>query len=142
MVMTSQTQFKQQCPSCEAMVPIKDSSLIGKKVDCPKCKYRFVVEEPGGDGGDAEPDAAPEHKTKIKTRPDSPKLKGAGDKKGKGEDGKGKKKKAEKKGPPVMLFVGVGLGLVAVIVLVVVGILLFTGGSEPQKTPSSPGPQA
>jgi hypothetical protein len=38
--------FKQQCPSCEANVPIKDASLIGKKVDCPKCKYRFVVEDP------------------------------------------------------------------------------------------------
>src|SRR5438067_8318214 len=38
--------FKQQCPSCEANVPIKDGSLIGKKVDCPKCKYRFVVEDP------------------------------------------------------------------------------------------------
>ena len=38
--------FKQQCPSCEAQVSIKDGSLIGKKVDCPKCKYRFVVEDP------------------------------------------------------------------------------------------------
>ena len=28
------------------MVTIKDDSLIGKKIDCPKCKYRFVVEEP------------------------------------------------------------------------------------------------
>src|ERR1700720_1986956 len=38
--------FKQQCPSCEALVPIKDGSLVGKKVDCPKCKYRFIVEDP------------------------------------------------------------------------------------------------
>jgi hypothetical protein len=37
--------FKQQCPSCEAMVLIKDRKQIGKKIDCPKCKYRFVVEE-------------------------------------------------------------------------------------------------
>jgi hypothetical protein len=41
------TGFKQQCPSCEAMVQIKDASAIGKKVDCPQCKYRFVVEAPG-----------------------------------------------------------------------------------------------
>jgi hypothetical protein len=28
------------------LVPIKDGSLVGKKVDCPRCKYRFVVEDP------------------------------------------------------------------------------------------------
>jgi len=44
--MASTTSFRQQCPSCEAMVPIKDASLVGTKVDCPKCKYRFVVEDP------------------------------------------------------------------------------------------------
>jgi hypothetical protein len=59
--MAVSSSFKQQCPSCEALVPIKDGSFIGKKVDCPKCKYRFVVEDPveqdkqsvakGGKGG-------------------------------------------------------------------------------------------
>src|ERR1700730_2737177 len=38
--------FKQQCPSCEALVPVKDTGMVGKKIDCPKCKYRFVVEAP------------------------------------------------------------------------------------------------
>ena len=47
--MAAATGFKQQCPSCEAMVPIKDPSFIGRKIDCPKCKYRFVVEDPGAD---------------------------------------------------------------------------------------------
>src|SRR5271168_2187039 len=42
------TVYKQACPSCEDMVLIKDQSQIGKKIDCPKCKYRFVVEKPGG----------------------------------------------------------------------------------------------
>ena len=50
--MATKTAFKQQCPSCEAMVPIRDSGLIGKKIDCPKCKYRFVVEEPEGEEDD------------------------------------------------------------------------------------------
>src|SRR5437588_12643708 len=51
--MAANTSFKVQCPSCEAMVPIRDPNLVGKKIDCPKCKYRFVVEEPDGDeGGD------------------------------------------------------------------------------------------
>src|SRR5438309_1699071 len=44
--MATTAGFKQQCPSCEAWVPIRDPNLIGKKIDCPKCKYRFVVEEP------------------------------------------------------------------------------------------------
>jgi len=43
--MATLTSFKQQCPSCEAMVPVKDKSLVGRKIDCPKCKYRFVVEK-------------------------------------------------------------------------------------------------
>src|SRR5206468_5820428 len=46
--MATTTGFKQLCPSCEAMVPIRDPKLIGRKIDCPKCKYRFVVEEPAG----------------------------------------------------------------------------------------------
>jgi len=38
--------FRQQCPSCEALILIKDPKQIGKKADCPKCKYRFVIERP------------------------------------------------------------------------------------------------
>ena len=53
--MATTASFKQQCPSCEAWVPIRDPKLIGRKIDCPKCKYRFVVEEPSPeeDDGDA-----------------------------------------------------------------------------------------
>ena len=36
------------CPSCEAGFAVKES-LIGKKVDCPKCKYRFKAELPEDD---------------------------------------------------------------------------------------------
>lgn len=39
-------EFKQQCPSCEAMVSIKDETLVGKKTECTKCKFRFLVEAP------------------------------------------------------------------------------------------------
>src|SRR5262245_6858814 len=60
--MATGTGFKQLCPSCEAMVPIRNPNLIGKKVDCPKCKYRFVVEDPNA-GSDDE-DAKPAKKTK------------------------------------------------------------------------------
>ncbi len=44
--MAVSSSFKQKCPSCEAMVSIKDPSLVGKKVECSKCKYRFLVESP------------------------------------------------------------------------------------------------
>ena len=56
--MASTTSFKQQCPSCEAMVPIRDPGLIGRKIDCPKCKYRFVVEKPKGKPKDDDEDEA------------------------------------------------------------------------------------
>src|SRR5216683_6107687 len=52
--MATSTSFKQQCPSCEALVPIRDPKLIGRKIDCPKCKYRFVGEEPAGEEEEAE----------------------------------------------------------------------------------------
>jgi uncharacterized protein (TIGR03067 family) len=43
--------FNVPCPSCESSVLIKSDAMIGKKVECPKCKYRFKVEEPSS--GDA-----------------------------------------------------------------------------------------
>jgi hypothetical protein len=62
------TSFKIPCPSCEAGVLVKDESLVGKKIDCPKCKYRFVVEAPNGkDKGTATRKAAP---PAGKTKPD------------------------------------------------------------------------
>src|SRR5690349_7403172 len=53
-LMAVTTSFKQRGASGEAMVPIGDPGLIGRKIDCPKCKYRFVVEDPGT-GAEAEP---------------------------------------------------------------------------------------
>lgn len=44
--------FKTPCPSCEADVLVKGSNLIGKKIDCTKCKYRFTVPDPQGDVDD------------------------------------------------------------------------------------------
>src|ERR1700704_6444162 len=92
--MATTASFKQQCPSCEAMVPVRDAGLIGRKIDCPKCKYRFVVEDPGGGAGTGgDEDDAPKAKKKAddkaakkaKTKPDA----AAG-----GEEGdKSKKKK-------------------------------------------------
>ena len=52
------------CPSCEAGFAVKDS-LIGKKVDCPKCKYRFKAEMP--DDGDDSPRSKKSDKSKKKS---------------------------------------------------------------------------
>lgn len=43
--MAAVVTFKQACPSCEAMVTIKES-MIGKKVECTQCKDKFVAEKP------------------------------------------------------------------------------------------------
>ena len=42
------------CPSCDAGVAVK-AALVGKKIECPKCKFRFVVPAPAGK---AEPNSA------------------------------------------------------------------------------------
>src|SRR5262245_51439895 len=44
--MTISTSFKTPCPTCDAIVTIKDQKLIGKKVECPRCKARFIAEDP------------------------------------------------------------------------------------------------
>src|SRR5262249_58295563 len=59
-IMAISAGFKQACPSCEALVPIKDARMIGRKIDCPRCKYRFVVEEPAAAAKDEDADAADE----------------------------------------------------------------------------------
>ena len=65
--MAATAGFKQECPSCGAVVPIKDPKLVGKKTDCPICKFRFVVEAPPAeDGAEAEADTAPAQKAKPK----------------------------------------------------------------------------
>ena len=48
--------FKQQCPSCEAMISIKEG-MIGKKVECTKCKDKFIAERPEEEDEDEKPSA-------------------------------------------------------------------------------------
>ena len=43
--MAVKSSFKQQCPSCEAMISVKEN-MIGKKVECTKCKDKFIAEAP------------------------------------------------------------------------------------------------
>lgn len=104
--MPTNTSFKVQCPSCEAAVPVRDSALVGKKIDCPKCKYRFVVEDPGDEGIETVQAAA-------------------------GTKAKFKKKAGGKN----MLVLGSVLGGIALLILGVGGYVLFSGDA-PKSTPA------
>lgn len=103
------------CPSCEANVTIRSSASIGKKVECPKCKYRFVVPDPDDEGGDE----------------DKKKSKGA--KKG---------KKAAKSEGNSKVLIGVIVGVLALAVLTVGGYFMFFDGdgqSQAKGTTNSGG---
>jgi hypothetical protein len=137
--MAASTTFKQQCPSCEAMVSIKDSSMVGKKVDCPKCKYRFVVEDPGTADGDEPEKKKTKSENVTKTKPS--KAKTRPDRGDDDDDGENRKPKAKKKsggGGSAMLYVGIGLGVVAVIGMVVLGYVLFFSGGNNSSASNTP----
>jgi hypothetical protein len=95
-------------------VPIKDEKLIGQKVECPKCKYRFKVEEPAG-GVPKGDDKADKKKKKAATPGDA----------------KQKKKT-----------VAIVVGVLAVCVLAAVGYAVIGGGGSSSKpiTQRPPGP--
>ena len=96
--------FKVPCPSCEAPVLIKNPNLVGTKVECPKCKYRFKVEAPAEEAPAAESKPAKDE--------------AGGD--------AGKKAKSKKK------LIGIGLGVLAVGLLAVGGYVIF--GGDKKKT--------
>lgn len=135
--MATKTSFKQQCPSCEAMVPVKDSNLIGRKIDCPQCKYRFVVEEPeaGLDDDDEKPKkkkGKKEDDVKAKTGPR------ADDEDEGDEDEDGGKSKSKEGGGSKSLVIGGALAGVLVILLGV-GAFVMMGGDSAQKASPKPG---
>ncbi|MBX9622787.1 MAG: zinc-ribbon domain-containing protein, partial [Gemmataceae bacterium] len=104
---------KVSCPSCEATVLVKDPKLIGSKVECPKCKYRFKAEAPAEPTADGPAPAAAGKKKAAKAA--------------KGEGG-GRNKK---------LLLGVGAAVAAVALLGIGGYVLFGGGDD--KKPSGGG---
>jgi hypothetical protein len=133
---------------------VKDRSLIGKKTECPKCKYRFVVTEPEDellDDEDTPPPAkkpAPSKATagaaaaarSKKSAADevdedaAPKKKSAGKKKARPEpeenlddrEEQPQTKKVTTKNKNT-LYIGIGIGVVALIALGVGGYIMFGG---------------
>ncbi len=104
-------RYSVACPSCEADVPIRSSALVGKKTECPKCKYRFTVPEPPDGAGD-DADAKPAKKDK------------------------GKKKPAKKANTGVL--VGVVLGVLAVGGLGTAAYFVLGGDDSPKPSPTPP----
>ncbi len=136
------TSFKQQCPSCEAMVPIRDPKLIGRKIDCPKCKYRFIVEEPSEEVEEAE-DEAPAKKGKGTTAITKQKsaaakgVKAPAQRRADDDQDVDQSKPKKKQGGSGMLVVGIALAGVAVIALAVGGYFLFSSDSSDDKPTAS-----
>jgi hypothetical protein len=130
--MATGTSFKQQCPSCEAMVPIRDPGLVGRKIDCPKCKYRFIVQEPAGEEDE---DEKPGKKGKS-DKGAKPVAKGPS-KGGKEDDDRAGKKQ---KGSGKVLILGIGLGATALVAVVVCVVALSSGGDSPKPAGTTSGP--
>ena len=115
--------FKVPCPSCENQVLITDPNLIGTKVECPKCKYRFKAEEPAG--------GIPKDDPKAKGDKGKPKEK----KKAAPAAAGGGKKKSKK-------LVAIVVGVLAVVVLAVVGFAMLGGEKKPTTPKGGGGPAA
>lgn len=145
--------YKQKCPSCEFLVPIKDESYVGKKVDCPKCKYRFVVETPKVTSAVTSDDddkkatkkltANPAAKTATKASAAGAENKTANGKakskplpKASDDDAEDKPKKKKKK-DNTQLMIGAGIGVLA-LVLLTVGYFVFFADEESKPSSSPP----
>lgn len=161
------TSFKQRCPSCQAMVTIREGSLIGKKVDCPKCKYKFVVEDPaaqdkqavadelkleGEEQGKASPNGKSTTATKKRTRPaqgEDEEVGALGDaemqalikkKKASKTTRDDPEEKKPKKAGNQRLTMGLALAGVGLVVLVTAAIIMLSGSKPAPQPGPGPGP--
>jgi flagellar basal body-associated protein FliL len=145
--MASSTSFKQQCPSCEAMVPIRDPALVGRKIDCPKCKYRFVVEKPEEEEDDDSSDKpAPTKKAKNSNGVQGGKpaaVKGkrpALRRRDEDEDEEDERPQKKKSGASTTVILGGVLGLLALGLLAVGAMFafgVFGGSTKPDSSSNS-----
>ena len=111
-------KFTVPCPSCAAALVIRSSAAVGRKMECPKCKYRFVVPPPP-----EEPEAVAEAE--------------AAPTKGQGK-GNGKKKKEKAKAGTNKTLIGVLLGVLVLGGLGFAAMQIF-GGEEEKKPVASSG---
>ena len=98
--------FRQECPSCGDLV-LLDSKLAGKKTDCPKCKFRFIVSDPRAKDEEEDID----------------------DEEGDDEENQPRKKKANN----TPLIAGIAVGAVALLGLIGGGAYFLMSGGETAK---------
>jgi predicted Zn finger-like uncharacterized protein len=137
--MAAKTGLKQQCPSCEAIIPIKDEGLIGKKIKCPKCGEPFRVEDQDADSNPAKDLKAARGTGNGKGVP--AKTKPGAKRRDEDEDEdrpKFKKKSKAGEGNSNKLILGLGLAGVAVALLGVAGYFIFFHNSEPKRGSGTP----
>jgi len=121
--------------------------LIGRKIDCPKCKYRFVVEDPG-ETAEVDEEVESPKAAKRPRRDEEDEARASKNRPGKAkagprggsdddEDGETAGKSA---GNSTKLILWVGLGVGAVLLLCVVGYFIIYGGesSTPKRASSRP----
>jgi DNA-directed RNA polymerase subunit RPC12/RpoP len=46
--MTAPSSFRERCPSCTKPVLIGNPGLVGRKIECPHCRHRFLLKGPDG----------------------------------------------------------------------------------------------
>jgi hypothetical protein len=110
------------------MVSIKDETLVGKKTECTKCKFRFLVEAPSK-GKPTDDKKAPPVKSKAAGKEAAAKAK---QEIKKAESGQKAPSKAGAKNKQ-MLIIGGAVGGVA-LVAIVAAMFLFSGGEDSSKT--------
>ena len=134
--MASVTGFKQECPSCGGLLTIRNPSLIGKKVDCPKCKYRFVIEAPDGDIEERLPGKSTNGPVKERSPGRAAGKGGKGRIKGAGRTGKKKQPaKQESSNKGLLILAGVGVGVLLIVGVVLLIVVLSGSEEEPPEPP-------
>jgi hypothetical protein len=128
--MATTVSFKQPCPSCEHPVPIRDPKLIGRKIDCPKCKYRFVVEEPPAEEDAKDVDTATTAKKPANGKA-APAKKPTRRRDEDDDDDDAKPKPKKTGGMSPIMWMGIGLAAIAVIGLGVTLVLWLSSDDEP-----------
>lgn len=102
-----------ECEHCGARLKLKNESMVGKQVPCPKCNEKFTVE----------PIEEDEFEVVDEEEEPAPKAKKGG---GKSSKGKGRKGKKSGDGAPVGLIVG---GIVLLLLAVGAGVYFLNGSS-------------
>src|ERR1019366_7965961 len=129
--------------------PIRDPALVGRKIDCPKCKYRFVVERPEDEEDDDDSSDTPAPTKNVKksngaaqsNKPGAAKAKPkpALRRRDEDEDEEDERPQKKKSGASMTLILGGVLGLLAVGLLAFGALFAmgFLGGSTKSDSSSS-----